>query len=170
MPTRIAMVIAHQGFRDEEYWVPKEQFEGAGFEVTTISSSITPAVSKFGKQAGVDLDINHLSVNDYDALVFVGGPGTDEYFQDKTAHRLARETLEQNKLLTAICIAPVILANAGLLQNKRATVFPSGEPDLTQGGATYTGEQVTQDGQVITANGPDAAVGFAREIISHFNI
>lgn len=165
MPKKIAMVIAHEGFRDEEYWIPLQSFVNAGIDVTTVSSSDTPAISKFGKTAKVDRTLDNVQSTDYDALLFVGGPGTKEYFHQSKAHQLALEIYEQNKLLTAICIAPVILANSGLLAGKEATVFPTGADDLVRSGAIYTAQPVTEDGNIVTANGPDASQAFADVII-----
>ncbi len=165
MPKKIAMIIAHKGFRDEEYWIPKEAFAKAGIDVVTVSSSISPATSKFGKTATVDTAIDNVQASEYDALLFVGGPGTGEYFHLPKARQLAKDICDQSKLLTAICIAPVILAKSGLLAGKQATVFPSGADELVKGGATYTGESVTIDGNLITACGPEAAQEFADKII-----
>jgi protease I len=165
MKNTIAMVIAHQGFRDEEYWVPKAAFEKAGYQVVTVSSQAGKAMSKFGKPAAVDRVITDTKAGDYAAVVFVGGPGTSEYFNSPEAHRLAREILDEGAWLTAICIAPTILARAGLLTGKQATVFPSGQADLEQNGALYTGASVTQDGRIITADGPEAAGEFAAAVI-----
>lgn len=165
MDKKIAMVIAHDGFRDEEYWVPKEIFEQRGIEVITVSSATTPANSKFNKSTTVDKNIGDIKAEDIDVLLFVGGPGTNEYFHNLIAHKLAKDISNQNKLLTAICIAPVILAHAGLLQGKQATVFSTGEEALLEGGAAYTAEKVTEDGNIITANGPESAKQFAEAII-----
>ena len=69
------------------------------------------------------------------------------------------------KIIAAICIAPVTLANAGILNGKKATVFPSGKNDLIRNGAKYTGDSVTVDGNIITANGPMAAEAFGKKIV-----
>ncbi|MFC1478142.1 DJ-1/PfpI family protein [Candidatus Margulisiibacteriota bacterium] len=165
MSAKIAMVIAHDGFRDEEYWVPKQIFENNNYTVTTVSSDISPAVSKFGKQANPDMLLSEVLANDFDALVFIGGPGASEYFDNPTAHQLASAFVAPDKLLAAICIAPVILSRAGLLAGKTVTLFPSGNQELIANGANVTGNPVETDSNIITASGPEAAEAFAREII-----
>jgi deglycase len=157
------MVIAHNGFRDEEYWIPKEIFEKNNIQVTTVSSQIELAISKFGKTTMVDKLLSDIRANDFAAILFVGGPGTDEYFGLEAAHVLANDFIAQNKLTTAICIAPVILAKAGILKGKQATVFPSGREDLEKAGAKYTGAAVEKDGQIITGSGTEAATEFAQK-------
>ncbi len=165
MRAKIAMVIAQNGFRDEEYWMPKEIFETHGIQVVTISSQANSAASKFGRMAQVDMLLADVRVSDFDALLFVGGPGTSEYFNLPQAHKAASEFVEQGKLLTAICIAPVILARAGLLKGRKATVFPSGKDELEKAGAIYTGHPVEVAGRLITASGPEAAEAFGRAIV-----
>jgi protease I len=165
MQKKIAMVIAQNGFRDEEYWTPKEIFTANGIQVVTVSSRANSAVSKFGRIIPVDMCLTDIQVSDFDALLFVGGPGTSEYFEMPRAHQAASEFMQPGKLLTAICIAPVILARAGLLQGKKATVFPTGKEELEKAGAIYTGHPVEIEGQLITASGPEAAEAFGRAIV-----
>lgn len=66
--------------------------------------------------------------------------------------------------MSAICLAPVTLANAGLLEGKRATVYPSAKSFLKWKGATYTGNPVEVDGNIVTANGPEVAEEFAQAV------
>ena len=99
------------------------------------------------------------------ALIFVGGAGAEQYFEDRTAINLAKEAAEKNKIYGAICIAPVILANAGLLNHKKATVFQSEILQIKKRGAHYTNENVVVDGHLVTANGPEAATEFGEAIL-----
>lgn len=165
MNKKIAMVIAHNGFRDEEYWVTKEIIEEAGMAVTTVSSQLSPARSKFGKTAEVDAILTDIQASDFDALVFIGGPGTQEYFHHPQAQQMAWDFFKQNKTVAAICAAPVILAYAGLLHGKKATVFPADKDILEKNHVSYTGRLVEKDGKIITGSGPEAASAFAQEIV-----
>ncbi|NLY76022.1 MAG: DJ-1/PfpI family protein [Firmicutes bacterium] len=165
MGKTVALIIAERNFRDEEYQKPKEILEKAGIIVLTASTSLGTAVGKLGMTAKPDLLIGDLENQDLAALIFVGGGGSSQYFEDQTAHRLVRRFYEQGKIVGAICIAPVILANAGLLKGKRATVFPDGKADLEKNGAVYTGKPVEVDGTIITGAGPEAAVAFGEGIV-----
>ncbi len=160
----ILMIIAHRDFRDEEYKEPRQLFEARGAKVTVASSSIEVAKGMLGTQVKPDLLLKDVVVADYDAIVFVGGSGAQEYWDDPTAHTIAQEAVAQGKVLAAICIAPATLAKAGVLQGKKATVFSSEAKALEAGGANYTGASVERDGLIITANGPQAATRFAEEI------
>jgi len=161
---KILMVIAPENFRDEELLVPKQYFEENGAQVTIASKEKGELRGSLGATVNVNTLLTEASVNDYDAVIFVGGPGTIVYFEDEEAHQLAKSFYENNKVVGAICIAPVILANAGLLEGRSATVFPSGEQDITSKGASYTGESVTVSDNIVTANGPQSAREFAQTI------
>jgi len=102
----------------------------------------------------------------YDAVIFVGGAGAQEYWESARAHEIARATLERGKVLGAICIAPVTLANAGVLEGRKATVWPSEAPRLKAQGAEYTGRSVEVDDRIVTADGPESAEEFGRAILA----
>jgi protease I len=160
----VLMVIAPEGFRDEEFFEPKSVFKQLKIDVTVASKGVKTAKGKLGGSAEVDKDISAVEADDYDAVVFIGGPGTSVYFEDSTALNLAKEAYESEKVVAAICIAPSILANAGILHEKKATCFSSESSNLQEQGAEYTGSDVEIDGKIITANGPAAAKKFALEI------
>jgi len=160
----ILMIIAHQNFRDEEYKEPRQIFDAKGATVSVASSSLEVARGMLGAEVKPDLLLKDVAVGDYDAIVFVGGSGAREYWNDPVAHAIAQEAVAQGKVLAAICIAPTTLAKAGVLNGKNATVFSSEAGALKTGGANYTGASVERDGLIITANGPQAATKFAEEI------
>jgi protease I len=162
---KAVFVIAEQVFRDEEYLVPKNLLEKAGIKVETASTTMKEAVGKLGARVQPDLLLSQINVEKYDALIFVGGGGAEQYFDDPTAHSLANSFLKAGKVLAAICIAPVILARAGLLKGKQATVYIDGAEELKRAGSIYTGNPVQTDGWIVTANGPEAAEGFGNEVV-----
>lgn len=160
----VAMIIAQQIFRDEEYAEPKRVLESKGVRVTTSSVSAGECIGKLGMRTVAQEALHDISTREWDAVVFVGGAGAQVFFDDENAHRLARATLQRGAVVAAICIAPSTLAHAGLLEGVRATAFPSQESDLTAHGAIWTGEPVTVDGRIVTANGPEAATAFGEAI------
>ncbi len=167
---KIAMVIAFREFQDEEYFIPKQILKQSGAEVDTVSSSLGEAIGKLGGEAEVDILIKDLKIEDYDAILFIGGPGAQKYIDDETCHQIARETVKTDKVLGAICVAPIILAKAGVLEGKKATVWSSpmdkfGVKILQSSGTIYQSEPVVVDGKIITADGPMAAKKFAETII-----
>lgn len=161
------MVIAPEAFRDEEYQQPREEFRKAGFEVVTASTMEGEAVGMFGGTAIAEKTLDQVDAAEFDAVVFIGGSGASIYFEDPSAHKLARDAVDHGKLLAAICISPTTLANAGVLEGKKATVWKDEKliDILKSKGATYTGADVERDGNIITGSGPDAASKFGQEIV-----
>lgn len=161
---RVLMVIAPENFRDEEFKEPKQVLQNAGVSVT-VASTRTTARGMFGTTVHPDIELDKVKVDNYDAVIFVGGSGAATYFNDHRALSIAREASRKGKKVCAICIAPVILANAGVLEGKRATVWDGDYVEMIETkGARYTGKSVEVDGNVITANGPRAATEFGRAI------
>jgi len=165
MPNSILMIIAPVNFRDEEFFEPKAVFEQSGMNVTVASKGVQKAKGKLGGEADINKDITAVNIDEYTAIVFAGGPGAEEYFEDSTVLNLAKEAYEKGKVVAAICIAPSILANAGILSEKKATCFSSEASSIEAQGAKYTGADVEVDGKIITANGPKAATKFAEKIV-----
>jgi len=159
------MFLAQENFRDEEYEIPESIFKKSGFEVQTASVSSGEAIGKFGTRVRIDLPLSQIHVDDYVAIVFVGGSGVSQLLGNLEVLNLARDFSKAGKLSAAICWAPQILANAGLLQGKKATVTPEEKETLEAKGAIYTGNPVEIDDSIITANGPKAAEEFGEKII-----
>ena len=165
----VLMIVAHDGFRDEEYFKPKALLESAGYSVVTGSTLAGPARGKLGGKARADIALADVRTTDYAAVVFVGGPGAYDYYNDRNALRIAREAVGQDLTVGAICSAPGILARAGVLKGKKATVFPSDADELRRAGAFYREEPVVVTGKLVTANGPAAAEQFGRELVKLLN-
>jgi len=161
---KILMVVAPKNFRDEELFAPKKVLAERGIGIEIASKGVTEAEGMLGGKTSVDKDLSEVRVDDYDGLIFVGGSGASIYFNDPQALSLAKQAYEEEKIVGAICIAPSILANSGILQGKKATSFSSEAENLKSRGADYTGEGVTVDGEIITAQGPDFASQFGEKI------
>ncbi len=164
---KVLMVIAFENFRDEEYKYPRQALEGAGAKIVVASTRVGRAKGMLGMRATVNALLSKVRAQDFDAVVFVGGVGASKLWNNPYALKLAKEAAKKGKVVAAICIAPVILANAGVLRGKKATVWPSRQTIgiLKAKGATYVKRPVVVDGKVITAEGPHAARAFAQAIL-----
>ncbi len=161
---RVLMVIAPVNFRDEELFETKRVLSNCGAKVDVASVVKGRAKGMMGGTYEVDMSINEVDLNNYSAVVFVGGIGATALIDNHTVLELARDAYRSGKVVGAICIAPSILARSGILKGKRATVWSSMADTLVKAGAIYTGRKVEVDGRIVTANGPWAAREFAESI------
>jgi protease I len=166
MTKTVALVIAERMFRDEEYQIPKTILEQAGITVLTVSTILEKAIGKLGLVVQPDVLLKELKDQPLDALIFIGGSGSCQYFEDKTAHELTWHFYNQGKIVGAICSAPVILAKAGLLKGRKATVFPADKDHLAANGVIYTGSQVEIDDRLITGCGAEVSEQFGKELLA----
>lgn len=162
-------IIAHQGFRDEELFEPRQILEEAGFMCDIASNIDGICTGKLGAQATTTVSLHTIDIADYDVLILVGGPGARELSDDFLVADIIKEAYEKEKIIAAICIAPTILAKFGLLKGKEATVHDSGKAILLEQGVNIIDHNVVVDSSeenhiFITANGPDAAVEFGETI------
>jgi len=160
----VLLVVASKGFRDEEFQEPATLLAKDKAGVFVASSTKDACVGMLGHKVTPDLLLSEVDVPKYAAVLFVGGSGASEYFDDPTAHRIACDAAAQGKLVGAICIAPSTLANAGLLKGKKATSYASEKDNLVAKGAEFVEEGVVRDGKIITADGPESARAFAKAV------
>jgi SagB-type dehydrogenase family enzyme len=163
---KAALIIGSQNFRDEELFETKRVLDAALVQTVIASTQTGVKQGVLGNVAEASIPVNRLKVDDYDAIIFIGGPGAAEYVGNPTVMNMVRETVSKGKVLAAIGVAPTILANANVLAGIRATSFLSEQQLLVQAGAFYTGEPVEQERLIITATGPDAAIQFGRAIVN----
>ena len=162
---RAALIVASENFRDEELFETKRALDAAAAQTIVASTRTGFIRGMLGNIAEARILVNQLRVDDYDAIIFIGGPGAAEYFDNPVALNIAREAASKRKILAAICIAPTVLANAGVLTGVRATGFLSEREKLVQAGAVYTGAPVERDRFIITGSGPAASVQFGRAVV-----
>jgi protease I len=162
---KVAFIIAPNNFRDEEYGEPGKILQAAGATVVTASLATGELTGMKGGKVTADLLITAVKADEYDAVAFIGGSGAQVLFGNPEAQRIAAEFAARGKPVAAICIAPTILAKAGVLKGRKATAFPSEKAELTADGAEFTGATVEQDGNIITASGPEAAKEFGDTLV-----
>lgn len=164
---KVLFIIAQDGFRDEELLEPKKVLEDGSIECEIASITTDPATGKLGATVNPNLAVQEAHAENYAAIIVIGGPGAPELANYPEVINLLKAAIEQNKIVGAICIAPTILAQAGLLQGKRATVYltPESANTLKANGVELAEEDVIIDGNFITANGPGAATQFGQTIL-----
>ena len=162
-------VFLAEGFEDVEALIPIDVLRRGGVEVVTVSISDCPWVqSSHGVNIEADIIFEQGEFSDADLLMLPGGmPGASNLYAHAGIRQAITAQYNAGKKVAAICAAPgVVLAPLGILKGKKATCYPGFDEALAEGGATYTGDLVTVDGQVTTAEGPAAAFPYAYELLA----
>ena len=165
---KVLMVVAQDGFRDEEFFEPLDMFEDAGITITIASKTANEATGALGGSVKPDVPIDKVIISEYDGIVIAGGPGSRKLlWPDKKLQKLVADAFEHEKVVAAICVSPVILARAGVLEGKKATVFkdPESIKELKKGKAIYEDADVIVTENIITARDPASAEAFGEAVI-----
>lgn len=167
--TKILMVVAPEQYRDEELDVPSMAFRAQpDWQVVVASTRTGTATGMLGGSMPIDVTLDEASMNDYAAIVVVGGMGSPQYlWENATLHQLLQQAANEEKPIGAICLSGAVLGKAGVLKGRKATVWATDESvaAIRQGGGEYIEEPVVTDGTIVTACGPHAAEEFARRLV-----
>jgi protease I len=166
---KVLLVVAYTGFQEHEYLGTREELEAADIQVITASDKPGQATGHDGNEVDVDVIIAEVHPREYDGIFLIGGGGALDHLNTPEMHKLLTEFFTLGKPYGAICISPRILAQAELLQGKKATCWNNDnkvQSLFDTHSVTFVDEHVVVDGNVVTANGPDAATDFGKAIIT----
>jgi protease I len=161
----ILMIVASKNFRDEEYQYPREIFEKAGYSVTIASTTKKVIPGMLSMKIKADILLHEVQPSEYDAVVFVGGSGSTEYWDNPKAHEIALEMHRGHKIVAAICLAPLTLGKCGLMKGVQGTIYESAKKEFLNTGAIFKEKSVVVQDHIVTASGPAAAKKFGNEIV-----
>jgi protease I len=165
----LLVVLPPARFRDEELFEPEAVFREAGITVDRASLRKGHCSGMLGGSADARLDLAGVEARNYEGLVIVGGSGSPEFlWESKLLQALVLEFATLKRPIGAICLSPVVLARAGVLFGKKATVYPTPQSigEMVKGGAVLVEDDVVIDGNIITGNGPAASRAFARAVVT----
>jgi 4-methyl-5(b-hydroxyethyl)-thiazole monophosphate biosynthesis len=138
----------------------------AGLEVIAAGLAEGPVVGAHGITLMPDAALGDVMDQAFDMIVLPGGlPGSDHLDNDPRIHGLLNRMAEKGHYMAAICAAPKVLANAGLLQGKRATSYPGFLDKMDLPEVEVQLLPVVADGKVITGRGPGTAMDFALQLV-----
>ncbi len=165
----VAFIVANEGIEQVELEVPWKAVTDTGAKAVLIAIESGPAqaFNHLDKADTFDVDVitAEAKVDDYDALVMPGGVANpDALRMDQAAVSFVRDFVASGKPVAAICHAPWTLVEAGVLQGRTLTSWPSLQTDLRNAGATWQDEEVVIDGNLITSRKPDDLPAFVSAI------
>jgi len=164
MTNKTALVILTDGFEEMEAVGPIDLLRRAGIKVSTASQSgRLPVKGRSGIVLQADATLAEVMDSDYDLIVLPGGPGHTRLRSDKKIiARLLRQE-SSGRLIGAICAAPAVLYEAGLLEGRRYTAHFSVENELKE---IQADKAVVVDNGIITSRGAGTATEFALELVN----
>lgn len=157
-----ALVLLADGFEEIEAVTIIDVLRRAGVSVTAASIAGSTVRGSRGVSLVTDASFEDLSLDDYEAIVLPGGmPGAAALRDSEQVREALRTFSRSEKLVAAICAAPIALEAAGLLAGRRATSYPGHEIPS----AIYDESRVVVDGRLVTSRGPGTAMEFALELV-----
>ena len=167
-------ILATDGFEQSELMKPKKALEEAGARTQVVS----PAGGKikgwdrkdWGEEVPVDITLDSADPARYDALLLPGGVmNPDQLRMNAAAVRFVKHFFEHAKPVAAICHGPWMLVEAGAVQGRTVTSWPSLKTDIRNAGGTWVDEEVVLSNGVVTSRKPDDIPAFNRQMIDLFS-
>jgi len=162
--------LATDGVEEVEYTEPRAAVEKAGAraELISIKDGSIQAVNHMDKAGTYDVErtVTQADPAEYDALVLPGGVANPDFLRmDADAVRFVRAFFEAHKPVGAICHGPWTLVEAGVVEGRTLTSWPSLRTDLANAGATWVDEEVHVDSGLVTSRKPDDLPAFCAKLV-----
>ncbi len=165
------LIISADGFEQSELMKPKAALEEAGYQ-TTVASMEKGEIkgwkdNDWGDSVTVDMTFGDVNVDDYAALLIPGGQINPDLLRvNEHAVKIVKQFNDAGKPIAAICHAPWLLIEAGIVEGKTATCYTSIRTDLKNAGAHVVDQEVAEDGNLITSRNPDDIPAFSSALIA----
>jgi len=170
---KVAFLVAPEGTEQVELTEPWKAVKEAGAEVELLSTD-SGEVQAFnhldkGDTFPVDRVVSEASPSDYDALVLPGGVANPDFLRmDENAVRFVRGFFEEGKPVGVICHGPWTLVEAGVLEGRTITSWPSLQTDIRNAGGNWVDEEVVTDAGLVSSRNPDDLPAFCSKIVEEF--
>src|SRR3954451_1775190 len=174
---KVAILVANEGVEQVELTEPRKALEDAGADVSLIAleKGDIQGMNHFdkGDTFQADAAVADVDTSDFDALQLPGGVGNpDQLRMDEDAVAFVRSFFDAGKPVAAICHAPWTLVEAGVLEGRTITSWPSLQTDIRNAGATWVDEEVhvddTGSSVLISSRKPDDLKAFCSTLVERF--
>jgi 4-methyl-5(b-hydroxyethyl)-thiazole monophosphate biosynthesis len=151
------------GFEDIEAFTVVDVLRRAGIKIDTVGVVGSVITSGSNIRLFADKKISDINANEYDGIILPGGSkGVENLSRSGKLLEMLTQLNDKGKLIAAICAAPSLLAKAGILEKKKATIYPGMENQIPY----PRGGRIVVDGNVVTSQAPGTAMEFALAIVS----
>lgn len=170
MQNKKIAILATHGFEQSELEVPRDMLKTAGATVHVVSpesGSIRGWKDKdWGSDVPVDVALEGAKASDYDAIVLPGGQMNPDLLRVNTAAlKFIRDFYDQKKVVAAVCHAPWLLIDTGIIKGRRATSYKSIKGDMINAGAKWEDSEVVADQGVVTSRQPSDLQAFSNKVM-----
>ncbi len=162
----ILLFLPADNFNEDEFLTTSGLLKKSGYQVFIASDAICFCTGSNGIKVKNDINIMNVHPGNFSAIVIIGGNGIKKYWNNKLLHKTVTKFYLSNKIIAAICAAPVVFAKAGLLKNVSAVCYPDVVNELLSSGAVLCNTSVCVSNKIITAAMPKNANEFAQCLIN----
>lgn len=161
----ILLFLPAKDFSEEEYLTIKTSILNKGFGLFITSDCNHLCVGNNGLKVKADVSLFNIHPVNFDAFVLIGGNGMRAYWNNKALAEISKRFYETGKVLGAVCCAPVVLGNAGILEDHEVTCYPKDKKELERTGSKFTDQTIVVSGNIITAQSPQDTLEFSRILL-----
>lgn len=155
MKRKVLFIIAHEGFYENELFIPLETLTWKDYDVFVASTQPGLAKGSVGGFFEPHGTLSDVTVDDFEAVALIGGLGVIEHFwNNHELHELLREAVEKDKIIGSICASGVTLAKAGILRGGRGTTYPDYAEEMAKEGVEYVNEAIVVWGRIVMGRDP----------------
>jgi len=165
---KVLVVIASDKFNDNEYSFTTDAIRKSGIDFDVASTKQGICYGQIGLEVDVGLDLDSVDSGAYDGIVIIGGVGSqDELWMSERLIEIVSEMYDRGAMVSAICLSPVVLALAGILEGRLVTVFPSPASlaAMNKVNANVVDMPVVADMNIVTGRDPAASEEFAKMVV-----
>jgi protease I len=164
------LILATNGFEQDELLVPQRKLKEAGAQVDVVSPEKGKIrgwkLKDWGESVAVDKSLDDADADDYDAIVLPGGQINPDLLRvNQQALQLIRSFLDSGKIVAAVCHAPWLLVELNAVRGREVTSYHSIKTDVINAGGKWVDRAVVTDQGIITSRNPDDLEAFSAKII-----
>ena len=161
-----ALVFLATGFEEIEAITIIDILRRGNIKVTTAALTAKTIEGAHKIRIVPDKSVDEVSTEEFDAVICPGGsPGYTNLKNTPQVIQIIKNAYNQNKVVAAICAAPAVLSDAGILQNKNCTIYPGMENELTKGRGIPKPDNIVVDSNIVTSKGPATALAFSLKLV-----